>query len=184
MEPIGYPLNDPGDRALLTGASESTNAQRLDWALTRITGYVGATGALGELRGERFGAAIDQMAPVLDRVADLGLLYVDPRPNVQHLTGTPAQRGVGRAVDIVLDDPPGRDAVDRKLAMLEQLARDNTGAIALAGRPTPVTIGRISAWAATLPSRGLALAPVSVVVQMPKPAMPTSTVAVRTNLNR
>ncbi len=182
MEPIGYPLNDPGDHALLTGASEATNALRLDWALTRITGYVGATGALGELRGERFGAAIDQMAPVLDRLADLGLLYVDPRPNGEHLSGVPAQRGIGRAVDVVLDDPPGRDSVDRKLAMLEQMARDHGGAIGLAGRPSPITIGRIAAWSTTLPARGLALAPVSVVVQMPKPIAPNSTIAVRTNL--
>ncbi len=182
MEPIGYPLNDPGDQALLTGASEATNALHLDWALTRITGYVGATGALGDLRGERFGAAIDQMAPVLDHLADLGLLYVDPRPGLQHLTGSPAQRGIGRAVDVVLDDPPGREAVDRQLALLDQMARDHGGAIGLAGRPSPVTIGRIAAWAATLPARGLALAPVSVVVQMPQPRLPTSTVAVRTNL--
>ncbi len=182
MEPIGYPLNDPGERALLTGASEATNALRLEWSLTRFAGYVGATGALGELRGERFGAAIDQMAPVLDRLADLGLLYVDPRPNGQHLTDAAAQRGVGRAVDVVLDDPPGRDAIDGKLALLDQLARDHAGAIGLAGRPSPVTVSRIAAWAATLSARGLALAPVSVVVQMPKPAMAASSVAVRTNL--
>ena len=182
MEPIGYPLNDPGDHALLTGASAATNAQQLEWSLTRFAGYVGATGALGDLRGERFGAAIDQMAPVLDRLADLGLLYVDPRPNGPHLSGTPAQRGVGRAVDVVIDDPPGRDEIDRKLAALEQMARDHAGAIGLAGRPSPVTIGRIAAWVAALPSRGLALAPVSVVVQMPRPVISTTSAAVRTNL--
>lgn len=182
MEPIGYPLNDPGDHALLTGASAATNAQQLEWSLTRFAGYVGATGALGDLRGERFGAAIDQMAPVLDRLADLGLLYVDPRPNGPHLSGTPAQRGVGRAVDVVIDDPPGREEIDRKLAALEQMARDHAGAIGLAGRPSPVTIGRIAAWAAALPSHGVTLAPVSAVVQMPRPVISTSAVAVRTNL--
>jgi polysaccharide deacetylase 2 family uncharacterized protein YibQ len=182
MEPLGYPLNDPGDRAMLTGASQAINAQRLEWALSRFQGYVGATGALGALRGERFGAAIDQMAPVLDRLADLGLLYVDPRPNGDHLVGSPAQRGVGRAVDVVLDDPPGRDEIDRKLAQLEQAARDHAGAIGLAGRPSPVTVDRIAAWAATLAAHGLTLAPVSVVVQMPHTQISTSSVAVRTNL--
>ncbi len=54
MEPQGYPLNDAGDRALLTGASVEQNRHQLEWALTRITGYVGVTGALGTLRGERF----------------------------------------------------------------------------------------------------------------------------------
>ncbi len=181
MEPLGYPLNDPGNRALLTGATEATNAQRLEWVLSRFGGYVGATGALGTLRGERFAAATDQMAPVLDTLADRGLLYVDPRPNVARLTGSAAQRGAGRGVDIVLDEPPGRTDIDQKLAQLEQAARDRGSALGIAGRPTPVTIARIAAWASSLATRGIALAPVSVVVQMPRAANATAT-PVRTNL--
>lgn len=181
MEPQGFPLNDPGNRALLTGATLATNSQRLEWALTRITGYVGATGALGDLRGERFAASPDQMEPVLDTLADRGLLYVDPRPNVTRLAGAPTQRGTIRAVDLVLDDPPGRIDIDGKLAQLEAIAKDRGSALALAGRPSPILIDRINAWVATLPARRLALAPVSVVVQMP--LAPTA-VSVRTNLLR
>ena len=181
MEPQGFPLNDPGNRALLTGATLATNSQRLEWALTRITGYVGATGALGDLRGERFAASPDQMEPVLDTLADRGLLYVDPRPNVTRLAGAPTQRGTIRAVDLVLDDPPGRIEIDGKLALLESIAKDRGSALALAGRPSPILIDRINAWVASLPARRLALAPVSMVVQMP--LAPTA-ISVRTNLLR
>lgn len=170
MEPQGFPINDPGNRALLTGITQAANAQRLEWVLTRFAGYVGATGALGDMRGERFAAASDQMAPVLETLAARGLLYVDPRPNVPRLTlaNNSGPRLASRTVDMVLDDPPGAAEIDQRLARLEQMAKDRGSALALAGRPTPVMADRIATWALGLETRGLVLAPVSAIVQMPQ----------------
>lgn len=168
MEPQGYPLNDPGREALLTGASQARNAQKLDWALTRFTGYVGATGALGEMHGERFAAAGDQMLPMLASLADRGLLYVDPRPSALHPLAVSPPGSAFRGVDLVLDDPGGAAELDAALARLELLARERGAAIGLAGQPSPVVVSRIAIWAAGLDARGVALAPVSVVVQMPQ----------------
>ena len=96
MEPQGYPMNDPGNRTLLTGAPQQQNRQRLEWALTRITGYAGATGALGSLRGERFAAMAEPMGQMLRTLAGDGLLYVDPRP------GAPPLPAVwSRSVDVI-----------------------------------------------------------------------------------
>ena len=64
MEPQGFPLNDPGKQALMTSLSPEENHERLDWVLSRIAGYVGAVGAEGSLRGERF-AALPEINPVL-----------------------------------------------------------------------------------------------------------------------
>ena len=64
MEPQGYPLNDPGPRALLTGADPATNEHNLEWALIRVPGAVGATGALDGMRGERLAGAADPYAMV------------------------------------------------------------------------------------------------------------------------
>jgi uncharacterized protein len=162
MEPQGYPLNDAGNQALLTGAPQRQNMQRLNWALTRIAGYVGATGALGTLRGERFAGMPEQMRPVLQTLAERGLLYVDGRP------GSPNPSGVwGRSVDLVVDEPAVRPEIETKLAQLEQIARDKGSALGLAGAVRPVTVDRIVAWANGLASRGLALAPVSALVQRP-----------------
>ena len=186
MEPQGYPLNDPGNRAMLTGASPAINAQLLEWALTRFSGYVGATGALGDMRGERFAASPDQMTFVQDTLAQRGLLYVDPRPNAPGVSrlreiGTRRQavNAAFRSVDLVLDDPPGAAEIDRSLARLEKLARDRGAAIGLVGRPSPLSVDRIAVWATGLPARGVALAPVSVVVQMPQTATPPVTLSSR-----
>ena len=169
MEPRGYPLDDPGNRALMTGNSDADNLRLLDWALSRFTGYVGATGALGSLRGERFGDSDAQMAPVLAELATRGLLYVDPRPGAKR-----PDYVVGRSVDVILDAPAVRTEIEAKLARLEQIAHDRGSAIGLAGQPLPVTVDRIAAWSNTLASRGFALLPVSAVAPIvPPPARVT-----------
>lgn len=166
MEPAGFPLNDPGDRALLTGRPMTENMDLLDWVLARAQGYVGAIGAIGAMRGERFAALPEAIGPVQDTLARRGLLYLDPRPGA----GAPA-RAWGRGVDIVLDEPAGtRTEIDRRLAELEQLARDRGAALGLAGAATPVLVERLVAWAATLDQRGLVLAPVSAMIRRPESA--------------
>ncbi len=167
LEPAGFPLNDPGPSTLLTSLPVSVNAQNLRWALSRIDGYVGATGVIGTMRGERLAEMTDQMEPVLTEFSDRGLLYVDPRE--QH---GPIPKTWGRHADLVIDDPLDGSPVDRatidaRLAALEQYARDNGSALGLVMRPMPVTIGRIAAWSNGLVDRGLTLAPVSALVLPP-----------------
>jgi hypothetical protein len=163
MEPRGYPLDDPGDRAMLTGAPPERNAQALRWALSRLGGVVGGTGALGGLRGERF-AASAQMAPVLEELGKRGLAYIDPRPEGR----LPAVPGAAhRAVDLVVDDPAVRTEIDAKLERLEQLARDRGSAIGLVSAPTPVAVERLAAWTSLLAQRGVVLVPVTALVVPP-----------------
>jgi polysaccharide deacetylase 2 family uncharacterized protein YibQ len=156
MEPQNYPLNDAGNEALLTTAAPAANGRNLEWALSRIEGYVGATGALGRLHGERF-AASEQMTKVYDALTARGLLYVDPRP------GTPPG-SARRAVDLVIDEPPVRTEIEAKLARLEQMARERGAALGLVDGPAPVTTERVAAWASALPQRGFDLVPVSALV--------------------
>ena len=102
------------------------------------------------------------MRPVLQTLAERGLLYVDPRP------GSPYPSGVwGRSIDLVIDEPAVRPEIETKLAQLEQIARDKGSALGLAGAVRPVTVDRIAAWANGLAGRGLALAPVSALAQRP-----------------
>jgi hypothetical protein len=162
MEPQGYPLNDPGPQAVMTNLPPEENTTKLQWALSRIAGYVGATGALGSLRGERFASLPDQINPMLVELAHRGLLYVDPR------RGAPPLPAVwSRSVDLVVDEPPTAAEIDNKLAQLSRLAREKGSALGLAGVAGPVTIERIANWANGLTADGLALAPVSALVQPP-----------------
>jgi polysaccharide deacetylase 2 family uncharacterized protein YibQ len=173
MEPQGFPLNDAGNRSLLTGNSPAQNQQRLIWALSRFTGYVGATSALaGGLRGERFAGSPEQMAPVLSDLASRGLLFVDARPGA----AVPAKVG-GRSVDVLIDQQPTRADVEARLAELEHLARDRGTAVGLVMEPRPVTVDRVAAWARTVPTRGVVLVPVSALVPPPASAAPQAQAA-------
>jgi hypothetical protein len=170
LEPDRYPIDDPGNRALLTGNAPGVNDQRLEWALTRFAGYVGATGALGGMRGERFGGAPELMAPLLRELAARGLLYIDPRPGAP-----PPPLVAGRGVDEVIDEPAVRTVIDANLAKLEQEARDHGTALGLVDEPRPVTLQRIADWASTLASRGLVLVPVSAIAHPAPPKVPRQT---------
>ena len=162
LEPTGFPLNDPGPATLLTSAPAEANLVKLRWAMSRFPGYVGATGIVGVMRGERLAAMTDQMDMVLSELSERGLLYVDPREARGGVT-----KAWGRHVDLVIDDPLDRTAIDAKLAELEQKARDHGTALGLAMRPTPVAVARIAAWLNGLGERGMALAPVSALALAP-----------------
>ncbi|MFZ4407735.1 MAG: divergent polysaccharide deacetylase family protein [Paracraurococcus sp.] len=164
LEPTGYPLNNPGDRALLTGLSPSENGDRLLWALSRFTGYVGAIGALGPMRGERFAQLGESMGALQATLHARGLLYVDPRPGAVKAP----DRAWGRGVDLVVDEPATRGEIERKLARLEELARETGAALGYAGEASPVLVDRVAAWAGGVEARGLVLAPVTALLRRPE----------------
>ena len=165
LEPAGHPtVNNAGNRALLTRLPPAENRDNLDWALSRFGGYVGAVGALGPMRGERFAEIAEALNPVEEALRIRGLLYVDPRP------GAPQpERAWGRAVDLVVDEPATRGEIERKLEALERLARERgtAGALGYAGEASPVLVDRIAVWADGVAERGLALAPVSAMIRRP-----------------
>lgn len=161
MEADGYPLNDAGPRSLLTGSTPGENRDNLEWVLSRLQGYVGVTGASDGLRGERFAGQTSSMTLVLEELTRRGLLYVDPRP------GAAPPKVFGRAVDVVVDDPPSRAEIEAKLAALERLARERGSALGLAGPLRPVTVERIAAWARDAEARGFEIVPVSALAKEP-----------------
>lgn len=156
MESQGYPLNESGPHALLTGADPATNARNLEWVLSRMQGEVGLTGASDGLRGERFGSSVALMGPVQEQLRDRGLLYVDPLPGA-------AVQPRSAVVSVVIDDPPDRASIDAKLSQLEQHARDGQMVTGLVTMLRPVTVERVAAWARGLDSRGVTLLPVSAM---------------------
>ncbi len=163
MEPAVFGLSDAGPRALLTSGSRDNNTIHLNWALSRFAGYVGVTGALGPLQGERF-AASSQMGEVLATIAGAGLLYIDPRIGVAKPDPAAETALAQRNVDLVLDSN-GADAreIDQRLIQLEAIARRDGSALGLAGTVTPVMIERLTTWVARLGQTDLVLVPVSAI---------------------
>jgi polysaccharide deacetylase 2 family uncharacterized protein YibQ len=170
LEPTGYPLNDPGNRALLTGRSAPENLANLEWVLSRFPGYVGTIGVVGGMRGERFASMEQSYLALQESLRNRGLLFVDARPGV----AGPA-RAWGRSVDVILDEPATRTEIERRLAELETIAKARGSALGLAHAATPVVVDRLVAWAAGLERRGLALAPISVLIRRPPEAAETRT---------
>jgi polysaccharide deacetylase 2 family uncharacterized protein YibQ len=163
LEPEGFGVRaDPGDRALLVALTIGDNLDRLDWALSRIQGQVGAIGALIGMRGERFAANPELLGTVQATLTRRGLLYVDPRPGAP----SPAH-AFGRTVDLILDEPPTRGEVERRLAELEAMARANGSALGYAGDPVPSVVAAIAAWGAGIEERGVVVAPLTAVIRRP-----------------
>lgn len=158
MEPQNYPTEDPGPEALLTSNTEDVNQRHLQWAMSRIAGYVGVTNAMGTLHGERFAGSATQMAPVLRELGSRGLVYVDSRPGAPRAPGA-----IGRSADAVIDAASASTEADTELAQLEATARNNGSALGVVGPPNPALVARLARWAAALPAHGLTLVPVSAV---------------------
>ena len=165
MEPAGYPLNDPGNRALLTGRSGPENMANLEWVLSRFPGYVGVIGVVGGMRGERFAAMEQSYHALQESLRNRGLLYLDARPGVNA-----PMRAWGRSVDLILDEPATRAEIEKRLGELEAIAKARGSALGLAHAPTPVVIDRLVAWAAGLERRGVVLTPVTALIRRPAEA--------------
>ncbi len=159
LEPAGFPLVDEGAQALLTGSTPGANFIRLEWALSRYDGYVGATSALDGMQGATFLRTDNQYADLQDQLNQRGLLFVEGRAGV----AAPA-RVPGRSADAVIDAPPDAASIDAKLASLLAQAETHGSALGLAGPLRPVTLARLKIWIAALPSHGVKLVPVSALV--------------------
>ena len=160
MEPAGYPQNDPGPQALLVSMGPDENRERLQRILGRGTGYVGLIGYMGS----RFAASQEALTPVLQTMADRGILYVDNRPGPDTVAARVAgEIGVAHAVvDRVIDETATPDTIDLRLRELEDLARADGASVGLA-QGYPVTLARLAAWAATLEAKAIDLAPIAAV---------------------
>lgn len=166
MEPLSYPQEDPGPNALLASLGPIENARRLGFLLDRADGYVGVASYMGS----RFEGTAELIQPVLQTLADRGLLFLAnrsaPASEVPALAETLKLPWLSN--DRFLDTEATRVAIDGRLQQLERLARTHKGAVAM-GLGYPVTIERVGAWTETLGAKGIALAPASALVGVAAP---------------
>ena len=151
MEPENFPDNDPGPYALLASGQPAETIKRLEWILSRATGYFGLTNYLGA-RFLATGPAYDAFAT---SARGRGLAFIDD--------GLAADKGGGlpratpeRQIDGKLDGA----AIDQQLAALEAGAQQRGQALGM-GLPYPVTLEKVAEWANSVETRGYQLAPAS-----------------------
>lgn len=167
MEPFDYPNNDPGPQTLLIGLPAPANIERLNWAMSRMSGYFGLTSFMGA----KFTTSEEALAPVLTETGRRGLVFLDnltsPRGVIEKL-GPETGAATARA-ELVIDANPESEAIDAALAKLEEQAR-REGAVIGVASALPITIGRLEQWAGQLTAKGIALVPVSAVVKRSNPS--------------
>lgn len=168
LEPLDFPRKDPGPLALMTGAEDRENLEKLNDILGRGSSYIGVAAALGS----RFAASEPDMRILLRALKTKGLIYLDNASSKDSIAAElAASLGTASVVnDRLLDDNQASDAVIRaRLAEIEGLALARGQAIAIA-RPYPKAVEQLARWARGLGERGFALAPVSALVPQPDPA--------------
>jgi polysaccharide deacetylase 2 family uncharacterized protein YibQ len=161
MEPFDFPTSDPGPHTLLTSAGPDENLERLEFLLSRFTGYVGVYNRMGD----RFTSSVESLLPVLQSIHERGLLFVDARTSGTSVAGRLANDlGLPHALNNrEIDQVASRVEIDAKLIDLENIARQQGQALGIA-RPYPVTIERLAQWAKSLEEKGIDLAPVSALI--------------------
>jgi polysaccharide deacetylase 2 family uncharacterized protein YibQ len=162
MEPFDYPRSDPGPGSLLTSLPNSDNLARLNGFMHKSSGFVGIT----SISGSRFTTDSTKLGPVLDVLRQRGLMAVDARvaphaaiSDMAHNAGVPVA-----TVTQKLDGDLDPDAIAAALDNLEKTARLNGRAVGIA-TASPILFAQLQSWAKNLPQRGIALAPVSAMVQ-------------------
>ncbi|MDB5640838.1 MAG: hypothetical protein JWN07_155 [Hyphomicrobiales bacterium] len=164
------PMEGAGDerasapRTLAVNAPRHRTLDALHWHMSRFPGYIGLTQA----QGARFMASPQALSPVLQDVADRGLLFLDASTSSGALTlalagaaGTQAERA-----DVVLDASPTPEAIDAALRRLEGIARERGAAIGVAGVDGG-GVDRIARFTQGLDARGFVLVPASALMQAP-----------------
>ena len=152
MEPMDYPDNDPGPYTLMADAPGQETVRKLEWVLSRATGYFGVANYLGS----RFMSSDASMDAFLNALRGRGLAFIDD--------GQAASRdGPGRASAArIIDEQLSAEAIDRQLLAVEAGALQRGQALG-SGFAYPVTLSQAAKWAESVESRGYQLAPASAL---------------------
>lgn len=159
MEGYGANTQALGAAALLTSRSAEENMQRLDWLMSRFGAYFAATNYLGA----KFSADEAAIAPVLAKLKEAGVGYIDDTGAAARVAGGLPIATVSRMIPAAADDADLR-AVQRELAMLEQIATRDGFALGKT-YAYAATIDEIAIWSKSLEQKGLIAAPASALLR-------------------
>lgn len=153
MEPKDFPVNDPGPYTLMSDGQPQETTRRLEWLLSRATGYFGVTNYLGS----KFVASPTAMNVFEGDLRQRGLAFIDDGSASQVGGGLP-RASADRIVDDQLDGP----AIEAQLTALETQA-SRAGHALGSGFAYPITLEEAARWTQGLAARGIDLVPASAL---------------------
>jgi hypothetical protein len=151
MEPKDYPNNDSGPQTLMADGQPQETTQRLEWVLSRASGYFGVTNYLGS----KFLQSPSAVALFEANLRQRGLAFVDDG-SAARIGGALPRASADRIVDDQLDGL----AIDAQLTALETQA-SKTGRALGSGFAYPITLDEAAHWTSGLAARGFQLVPAS-----------------------
>lgn len=156
MEPMDAVNNDPGPYALLASANTTETTKRVEWILSRATGYFGVTNYLGG----RFLTSDGPMTAFMMSLRQRGLAFVDDgTASKKTLPGLPRI-----SADTVVDADLSPESIQKQLVLLESTAGQHGQSLGSAFA-YPLTLEVVNRWAAGLTARGYQLAPASALAR-------------------
>ncbi|MHA1597697.1 MAG: divergent polysaccharide deacetylase family protein [Alphaproteobacteria bacterium] len=161
LESNKFPYEDPGPKALTTTNDPDENRFRLEFVLSRMSGYVGVLTTMGS----KFAESDEHLRVFLEEINRRGLILVEGKNEASTLATTvAAEIGLPRvAVDVVLDDIPSKQSIDRSFGEIEEVIASGSVGVGVA-EPYPASIERIIAWQTALKDKKVVLAPITAIV--------------------
>lgn len=169
MEPMEFPASDPGPLGMMTNLDSQENIMRLQQIMGLSKAFVG----LVQSMGSRFMTSDAALKPILTRIKQHGLMFVDDGL-VKDSVGTSLANTLrlpNARADLIIDEDATGQQILANLRELEVIARKNKVAVGI-GAAYPATVLQISRWVKTLPGKKIQLAPVSGVVKVLAPRPP------------
>ena len=154
MEPKDYPDNDPGPYTLLADSAPQEIGRRLEWLLSRASGYFGVTNYLGS----KFVASPAAMGAFESNLRQRGLAFIDDG-SAARVGGAIPRASADRIVDDQLDGP----TIEAQLTALETQAQRSGQAMG-SGFAYPITLAEAQRWSQGLAARGVQLVPASALM--------------------
>jgi polysaccharide deacetylase 2 family uncharacterized protein YibQ len=161
LQPENFPQVDPGPLTLLSKLTMGENTDRLYKILAKAKGYMGVY-AHDEAQLAQNAQSLQQLAT---RLARRGLLFIhktDAQIKLETESTEDAPLAPNYAAMLQIDKVLYKNAIDGRLRYLENLARTNKHAIAIA-HTTPLTLQRLQAWMQTLEAKNIVLVPASAI---------------------
>lgn len=159
MEGYGANSQALGAAGLLSTRTPEENLQRLDWLMARFGAYFAATNYMGA----KFTADAEAIAPILSKLKEAGVGYIDDTGAAERVAGGLPMATVSRMIPAASDDQDIR-GVKRELAALEKIAERDGFALGKT-YAYAATIEEIVRWSATLEEKGFAAAPASALLR-------------------
>ena len=156
MEPEDYPENDPGPYTLRARAQPAETVKRLEWILSRGTGYFGILNRMGE----RFVKSPEGMGALSGALRSRGVAFIDT--GIASTSGTAELRA---SANQTLDTVLAPEAIDEALLRVEAAALAGGQGLGIA-QAYPLSLRQVASWAGQIEGRGFQLAPASALAKI------------------